>query len=88
MDGLIDFIFVRRLFLGVRPSIEIKKSDIKIFGLHPHLFDLACLIAVTYPFQEKLEWHSTIICVDFWNFMPKPDSICLQLLCLNLYKIF
>jgi len=30
MDGLIDFIFVRRLFLGIPPSKNIQKSDIKI----------------------------------------------------------
>jgi len=30
MDGLIDFLFVRRLILGIRPSKNIKKSDFKI----------------------------------------------------------
>jgi len=35
IDGLIDFLFVRMLFLSVRPSktIPIKKSDIKILVL-------------------------------------------------------
>jgi len=30
MDALIDFLFVGSLFLSVRPSKNIKKSDIKI----------------------------------------------------------
>jgi len=34
MDGLIDFLFVRSLFLGIRPSKNIKKSDIRL-SLHP-----------------------------------------------------
>jgi len=29
MDGLHDFLFVRRLFLDTRPTKNIKKSDIK-----------------------------------------------------------
>jgi len=35
MDGLIDFIFVRSLFLGVRISKNIKKSEIKILVYSP-----------------------------------------------------
>jgi len=30
LDGLIDFVFVRSLFLGIPPLKYIKKSDIKI----------------------------------------------------------
>jgi len=30
MDGLIDFLFVRGLFLDIRHSKNIEKSDIKI----------------------------------------------------------
>jgi len=35
MDGLIDFLFVRGLFLGNQPSKNIKKSDYN-FSLHFH----------------------------------------------------
>jgi len=30
MDGLLDFLFVLSLFLGIQPSKNLKKSDIKI----------------------------------------------------------
>jgi len=30
MDDLIDFLFVRSLFFGIRPSKNIKKSDIEL----------------------------------------------------------
>jgi len=33
MDGFIDFLFARSLFLGIRTPIKNKKSDIKILGL-------------------------------------------------------
>jgi len=35
MVGMFNFIFVRWSFLGIRYSKNIKKSDIKIFGLVP-----------------------------------------------------
>jgi len=35
MDGLIDFLFVRSLFLGIRPSKTMNKSDIKILVYNP-----------------------------------------------------
>jgi len=38
MDGLIDYLFVRSLFLGIRPSKHIKKSDIKILVYTPILY--------------------------------------------------
>jgi len=36
MDGLIHFLFVRSLFLGIRLSKNIKQSDIKILVYTPH----------------------------------------------------
>jgi len=36
MDGLIDFIFVRSLLLGIRPSKQIKKSGIEILVYNLH----------------------------------------------------
>jgi len=38
MVGLLDLLFVRRSFLGVKPPKNIKKSDIKIFGLVPYYY--------------------------------------------------
>jgi len=35
MDGLIDLLYVRSLFLGIRPSTNIKKSDTKILAYTP-----------------------------------------------------
>jgi len=35
MDGLIDFLFVRSLFLDIRPSKNINKSDIEILVYTP-----------------------------------------------------
>jgi len=52
MVGLFDFLFVRRSFLGVRHSKNIKKSDIKILGIIPY-FCVVSSVFITGPAHEN-----------------------------------
>jgi len=76
MVGLFDFLFVRRSLLGVRPPQNIKKSDIKIFGLVPYRGQNPPTLKLS-----QFSLHSTVptqtfepgkICHKFnmWNYFP------------------